>query len=286
MQPSIKLPVVKITGDHAQAGPDVLAIEEPLEIRLVHGPAQARILQNLAVTMRTPGHDADLAMGFLFTEGIIADAIAVDDIQPVLIACSEGKQNTIEVRLKAGYAPNLGKADRNFYTTSSCGVCGKASIDAIRTVSAAHRSLGADDHQPLDPAILRALPQRLKAIQPVFADTGGLHAAALFSEAGEPMLVREDVGRHNALDKLIGAGLASSRSLFERSILLLSGRVSFELIQKAAMAGIPVVAAVGAPSSLAVSLAEEFGITLIGFLSTTRFNIYSATHRIQLSAYY
>lgn len=283
MLSSINLPVMKVTGDHVQAGPDALAIEEPLEIRLVYGPAQARIPQNLAVTMRTPGHDSDLAMGFLFTEGIIADPSAVDDIQPVLIACSEGKQNTIEVRLKSGYAPNLGKADRNFYTTSSCGVCGKASIDAIRTVSAVHRSLGADGDRLLDPAVLRALPQRLSAIQPVFAHTGGLHAAALFSEAGEPIIVREDVGRHNALDKLIGAGLVRSRSLFERSILLLSGRASFELIQKAAMAGIPVVAAVGAPSSLAVSLAEEFGITLIGFLCTNRFNIYSGAHRIQLT---
>ena len=290
MQSSIQLPVMKVTGDQAEAGPDALAIEEPLEIRLVHGPVQARISQNLAVTMRTPGHDADLAIGFLFTEGIITDPLAVDDTQHLPIPCSENKQNTIQVSLKAEYQPKLDKADRNFYTTSSCGVCGKASIDAIRTVSAVGRSAAqtlqqnseADGDPLLDPAILRALPQKLSAIQPVFADTGGLHAAALFNEAGELILVREDVGRHNALDKLIGAGLASSRNVFGRSILLLSGRASFELIQKAAMAQIPIVAAVGAPSSLAVSLAEEFGITLIGFLRANRFNIYSAIHRIQL----
>jgi FdhD protein len=290
MQSSIQLSVMKVTGDQAEAGPDALAIEEPLEIRLVHGPAQARISQNLAVTMRTPGHDADLAMGFLFTEGIITDPLAVDDIQHLPIPCSENKQNTIRISLKTEYQPKLDKADRNFYTTSSCGVCGKASIDAIRTVSAVGRSAAETLQQNseaggdplLDPAILRALPQKLSAIQPVFADTGGLHAAALFNEAGELILVREDVGRHNALDKLIGAGLASSRNVFDRSILLLSGRASFELIQKAAMAQIPIVAAVGAPSSLAVSLAEEFGITLIGFLRANRFNIYSAIHRIQL----
>ena len=293
MPSSIQLPVMKVTGDQAEAGPDALAIEEPLEIRLVYGPVQARVSQNLAVTMRTPGHDADLAMGFLFTEGIIPGALAVDDIHHLPIPCSENKQNTIQVSLKADYQPKLGKADRNFYTTSSCGVCGKTSIDAIRTVSAVSRSVAetvlrgceADGEPRLDPAVLQALPQRLSAIQPLFADTGGLHAAALFNEAGEPILVREDVGRHNALDKLIGAGLACSWNLFDRSILLLSGRASFELIQKAAMAHIPIVAAVGAPSSLAVALAEEFGITLIGFLRANRFNIYSFPYRIQLAIY-
>jgi FdhD protein len=287
MQSSIQLSVTKVAGERAETGPDVLAIEEPLEIRLVHGPAGDRVSQNLAVTMRTPGHDADLAIGFLFTEGIIPGALAVDTVQHLPIPCSENKQNTIQVSLKTGYQPKLGKADRNFYTTSSCGVCGKTSIDAIRTVSASGGLLDAPagDKLLLDPDILRALPQQLSAIQPVFADTGGLHAAALFNEAGEPILVREDVGRHNALDKLIGAGLVSSENLFERSILLLSGRASFELIQKAAMARIPIVAAVGAPSSLAVSLAEEFGITLIGFLRASRFNIYSAMHRIKLPVY-
>jgi FdhD protein len=285
MQSSIQLPVMKVTGDQAEAGPDALAIEEPLEIRLVYGPANARISQNLAVTMRTPGHDADLAMGFLFTEGIISGPSAVEDIRHLSIPCSENKQNTIQVSLNAGYQPKLDKADRNFYTTSSCGVCGKASIDAIRTVSAAGLSAISsedDSDPPLDPTVLEALPQKLRSIQPIFEDTGGLHAAALFNNKGEPVLVREDVGRHNALDKLIGAALTCSSNLFDRSIVLLSGRASFELIQKAAMARIPIVAAVGAPSSLAVSLAEEFGITLIGFLRASRFNIYSATHRIQL----
>jgi len=289
MLSSIQLSVMKVTSGQAATGPDALAIEEPLEIRLAYGPLEARVHQNLAVTMRTPGHDADLAMGFLFTEGIIPGASAVETIQHLAIPCSENKQNTIEVSLKSGYQPKLGKADRNFYTTSSCGVCGKASIDAIRTVSASGR-LGAEtvrsvEAGPLlvDSVLLRGLPQRLSILQPVFADTGGLHAAALFTERGEPWLVREDVGRHNALDKLIGAGLVSGENFFDRSILLLSGRASFELIQKAAMAHIPIVAAVGAPSSLAVSLAEEFGITLIGFLRANRFNIYSVSNRIKLS---
>jgi FdhD protein len=211
----------------------------------------------------------------------------------VFVSCSENKQNTIVVMLNEGVIPNLQKAERNFYTTSSCGVCGKASIDAIRTVSAfkiggcmgkdVNEGWDKDRTGGIDPAFILSLPERLVREQAVFADTGGLHAAALFGEGGELFCVREDVGRHNAVDKLIGAALQADKIPLSASILLLSGRASFELVQKAAMAGIPVVAAVGAPSSLAVSLADEFGITLIGFLRNNRFNIYSATHRIKMT---
>jgi FdhD protein len=283
MDSSVQHPVIKIAGNTIRSTPDLLAIEEPLEIRLAYGSPKDPMAHNLAVTMRTPGHDADLALGFLFTEGIITQASAVDSIQPVWVPCRENRENVILVTLAEGVNPNLGKAGRNFYTTSSCGVCGKASIDAIRTVSSAGPRK--ESQNCLDPDLILGLPEKLSAVQEVFAGTGGLHAAALFSADGDLSLVREDVGRHNALDKLIGATLASGQPSFGGSILLLSGRASFELVQKAAMAGIPVIAAVGAPSSLAVELAEEFGITLIGFLRPHRFNIYTVPQRIQLPLY-
>ena len=261
----------------AQSVQDLLAVEEPLEIRLAYGDR----MQNVAVTMRTPGHDADLALGFLFTEGIIAGASDVKAVENVSVACSENRQNTILVTFKEGVVPNLRQAERNFYTTSSCGVCGKASIEAIRTVSDAE-VVTPWVGEGTDLSFFLGLPARLAREQEVFAETGGLHAAALFDINGELQLVREDVGRHNAVDKLIGTLLMERRLPLSRSVLLLSGRASFELVQKAVMAGIPVIAAVGAPSSLAVSLAGEFGITLIGFLRNNRFNIYSGSHRVKM----
>jgi FdhD protein len=282
MDKAQQVSVVKLAGDSAKAVSDLLAIEEPLEIRLAYGG----VVQNLAVTMRTPGHDRDLALGFLFTEGIIAGAGDVKMAEHLFVACSENRQNTILVTLNEGVVPHLRQAERNFYTTSSCGVCGKSSIEAIRTVSA----FGGPDagtvemaeEEGLDPVFILGLPERLAREQEVFGQTGGLHAAALFDINGSLRLVREDVGRHNAVDKLIGALMMEGGLPLMHSVLLLSGRASFELVQKAAMAGIPLIAAVGAPSSLAVSLAEEFGITLIGFLRNNRFNIYSGAHRIQI----
>ncbi len=279
---TLQVSIVKITEgslNPAQSVPDLLAIEEPLEIRLAFGGR----VQNLAVTMRTPGHDVDLALGFLFTEGIIAGAQDVKAVEHVFLPCSENKQNTIMVTLMEGVVPNLRQAERNFYTTSSCGVCGKASIEAIRTVSHfGSRKFSANEKEGIDPAFILGLPERLTREQEVFAETGGLHAAALFDMNGSLLLAREDVGRHNAVDKLIGAAMMEGRLPLRQSVLLLSGRASFELVQKAAMAGIPMIAAVGAPSSLAVSLAEEFGTTLIGFLRDNRFNIYSGAHRVNL----
>jgi FdhD protein len=272
------LSIIKATAGKGTLTTDALAIEEPLEIRLEYGAEGQRVVHNVSVTMRTPGHDAELAQGFLFTEGIIKNAADVASTHHQFIACAEDKENTIQVSLNPGIVPHLQNTDRNFYTTSSCGVCGKGSINAIRTVSSFVGK--ATDQDVVMPGILHQLPAILGHHQHVFADTGGLHASALFSTQGELLLLREDVGRHNALDKLIGAALAYDWLPLNQTVLLLSGRASFELVQKAAMAGINIVAAVGAPSSLAVQLAHEFNITLIGFLRDERFNIYTAAHRV------
>jgi FdhD protein len=279
----IYLPVTKVTDSENTKTIDALAIEEPLEIRLAYGPANERKVQNVSVTMRTPGNDAELALGFLFTEGIIKNHSESNAIAHCFIACDEDRENVIQVNLKENIVPNLHNTERNFYTTSSCGVCGKASISAIRTVSAFNNNEHVENQ--IDADVLYQLPSILQKHQEVFADTGGLHASALFNATGELLLVREDVGRHNALDKLIGAALNKNMLPLDQHILLLSGRASFELVQKAAMAGINIIAAVGAPSSLAVLLAEEFNITLIGFLRSRRFNIYTQSQRILLSKY-
>lgn len=276
--PSAKqLKIVKVTEHDESEMFDQLAMEEPLEVRLAYGPENDRQLRSISVTMRTPGNDAELATGFLFTEGIITKADEIADVAPVFIACAENKENVIQLGLKPGIEPKLQSAERNFYTTSSCGVCGKASINSIRTVVPV---VDNEADFTLDRSLLYTLPAKLLAHQEVFSTTGGLHASALFDTDGGLLLVREDVGRHNALDKLIGAALNQNWLPLNNHVLLLSGRASFELVQKAAMAGIRLIAAVGAPSTLAVSLAEEFGITLIGFLRGQRFNIYSAAHRI------
>jgi FdhD protein len=281
-KPTVYAPIVKITDDENLETSDMLAVEEPLEIRLEYGAAGNRQVKNVSVTMRTPGNDAELAIGFLFTEGIIKDQSDVSSAEYCFIACAENKENVILVTLEEGVIPDLKNAERNFYTTSSCGVCGKASIDAIKTATAYKDQ---PDRNQVSADILYFLPAILQKHQEVFADTGGLHASALFNVAGELVMVREDVGRHNALDKLIGAALNEKMLPLDRHILLLSGRASFELIQKAAMAGINIIAAVGAPSSLAVQLAEEFNITLVGFLRGKRFNIYAQPQRILLPKY-
>ena len=278
-----QLPITKVSKAASTETSDALAIEEPLEIRLEYGPISNRRVQNVSVTMRTPGHDAELALGFLFTEGVIQKKDNVIAVDHCFIACAENKENVIQIALNEATIPNLRNAERNFYTTSSCGVCGKGSINAIRTVSTYNNKQQEDNF--INASLLHRLPAILSSHQKIFANTGGLHASALFTANGELLLVREDVGRHNALDKLIGAALNKSWLPLNKTILLLSGRASFELVQKAAMAGITVIAAVGAPSSLAVQLAEEFNITLIGFLRNERFNIYTAAHRILIPDY-
>jgi len=254
--------------------PDTLTAEEPLEIRV--GPAgQAR--PPLAVTMRTPGHDIDLAIGFLLTEGIIARD---EDVFTAQLCAGDNEPNTynvVDVALGAHVAAPQVDPTRNFYTTSSCGVCGKASIDAVRTKSAYDV---AADLTRVDAKTLARLPDVLRDAQRTFAATGGLHAAGLFTHAGDLLVAREDVGRHNAVDKVVGWAVREGRLPLAGHILLVSGRASFELTQKASMAGIPVLAAVSAPSTLAADLAEEAGMTLVGFLRGSTMNVYTRPDRV------
>jgi len=264
--------IQKIGAGIMKEAEDQVAVEEPLEIQLAYSSAIGRMQKNIAVTMRTPGNDEELAAGFLFTEGIIPNKAAIKEIKN-----SVADDNKVLVTLQEDILPALNNADRNFYSTSSCGICGKASIDAIRTFSLYKNET---DDIRINAGSLYGLQDALRMQQDVFEHTGGIHACALFSTEGKFMLLREDVGRHNALDKVIGNALLEAELPLNNCILLLSGRASFELLQKASMAGIKVVAAVGAPSSLAVELAKEAGITLIGFLRNDRFNIYSGKQRI------
>lgn len=272
MNPSIRPTQTRtVTPQGMQDREDYLVLEEPLEIRLAHGAGKNRKRFTVAVTMRTPGHDEDLALGFLFSEGIIARAEAVTEIRIP-------EENVILLELAPDIYVDSERLVRHFYTTSSCGVCGKASLEAVQTVNCYYPVHGRPQIQP---ELLYSLPDKLRAAQLAFASTGGLHATGLFDAAGNLLFLREDIGRHNALDKVIGAALRAGAPLpFRDYIVLVSGRAGFELVQKATMAGIPVLAAVGAPSSLSVELAEAGNMTLIGFLRGERFNIYAWPERI------
>jgi FdhD protein len=268
--------VTTIAQGEREVRPDLLATEEPLEIRIGYGPMGNRHQQSLSVTMRTPGHDFELAVGFLFTEGIIQSYQQVESIKYCEdVGRAEEKDNVVRVELKPDVEIDFKKLQRNFYTTSSCGVCGKSSISAVTqrcpVIPVSWRAT---------PEVIHSLPGALLNAQHVFEHTGGLHASGLFTREGKLQLLREDIGRHNALDKVIGAMLVKNEIPLTHFILLVSGRASFELVQKAAMAGIPVLAAVGAPSSLAVQLAADCGITLLGFVRNNRFNVYSTPQRI------
>jgi FdhD protein len=276
---TVPVRVVKVEAGSAGPAEDVLAVEEPLEIRLGFGPNASRQHQTISLTMRTPGSDRELAAGFLFTEGIVRSRAELAEV----FSCGPlvppgGHQNVVRVELQPEVEVELGRLQRHFYTTSSCGVCGKTSLEALAV--AVDRPALAPDFVVRAETLVE-LPERLRAAQAVFGRTGGLHAAALFDPDGRLLGVREDVGRHNALDKLIGAELLDGRLPLRQQLLLLSGRASFELLQKAFVAGAPLVAAVGAPSSLAVELAERFGITLVGWLRGGRFSIYSHPERIR-----
>ncbi len=276
--------ITKITSTSADKAHDLLAAEEPLEIRIGYGSLQDRQQKSISVTMRTPGHDFELAIGFLLTEGIIRHPDNIETIKYCTeLNSHEDLQNIVRAELKEDIIIDEKKLQRNFYATSSCGVCGKASIESIHTIC---EILPEANPLLITKELIISLPQKLRDSQKVFEYTGGLHACALFDSNGELVLLREDIGRHNALDKLIGAGIskftASGTNKLESYILLLSGRVSFELVQKAAVAGIKVICAIGAPSSLAVTFAKEFGISLVGFLRDQRFNIYSNEHRISV----
>jgi FdhD protein len=256
--------VGRVAGSYCAPSSDELSVEEPLEIRL-SAQAGNSSPTSVAVTMRTPGDDVDLAAGFLFTEGIIGGVADIDGI-------SQAALNAVEARLRSGVAPDAARLDRHSFVSSSCGACGKRSIAAVR-VASRHPIIPAVPR--LTPEVIHGLPRALRAGQSAFARTGGIHASGLFDIDGHLIALREDVGRHNALDKLIGSELLAGRIPLSCGIILVSGRASFELVQKAAIAGVPVLGAVGAPSSLAVDLARECGMTLLGFVRDARFNVYS-----------
>ncbi len=268
-------PVLRLDGDHVTTRPDVLVAEEPLEIRVAGVP--------VSVTMRTPGDDFDLVAGFLVTEGVVSDADELVAMRYCAGATADGGNtyNVIDIALAAGTAPPDLSVQRNFYTTSSCGVCGKASIDAIRTRT---RWPVTADPVRIRPDVLAGLPDALRAAQRVFDRTGGLHAAGLFTAEGELRCLREDVGRHNAVDKVVGWATREGLLPLREAVLLVSGRASFELVQKALMAGVPALAAVSAPSSLAAELAEEAGMTLVGFLRGATMNVYAGAARLEVES--
>jgi FdhD protein len=257
---------------------DLLAVEEPMEIRVTHGPPDGRTARSLSITMRTPGNDFELAAGFLYTEGILKDCSQIEGIEFCGPATAgRSTSNIVRVDLSQDVKLDIGSLERNFYTTSSCGICGKASLDAVQVK-------GLEPLEQTGPRFLRekihALPEKLRAEQPVFERTGGLHAAGLVTPEGELLEIREDVGRHNAVDKLIGRRFLDGKTPLGELGMVVSGRASFEILQKALVAGIPMIVAVGAPSSLAVEMAERFGMTLIGFASSERFNVYTGEDRV------
>lgn len=267
----------KVAGGEQRRVADIVAIEEPLEIRLAWSTPKGRATRSISITMRTPGNDNELAAGFLYTEGIISGHSDIDAIETCGPPAPEsGLHNVIRVELQQDVSVDLGRLQRHFYTTSSCGVCGKTSLEALRV--AGHESLPAG--VAFSASALTSIPDKLRAAQNTFDATGGLHAAAVFSSDGKLGPVMEDVGRHNAVDKVIGRMLLDGTLPGSTNGMMVSGRASFELVQKTLVAGIPLLAAVSAPSSLAVSLASEFNMTLVGFLRGSTYNVYSVPERL------
>ena len=274
--------IIKVTIEGSEEKPDLVAVEEPLEIRLGFGSTDNRQQRSVSVTMRTPTHDFELALGFLYSERIITSYNQILSVKYCVDAGKQATENIVRVELKPEVIFNAQSLRRNFYATSSCGVCGKASIEAIDDM------ICDIPKQKLEKNALKVnnryivgLIDTLSKHQKVFEYTGGLHAAALFDVSGKIILLREDIGRHNALDKLIGNALTQDLLPLNNKVLLMSSRASFELIQKAVMANISIIVTIGAPSSLAIQTAEQFGITLIGFLKNDRFNIYTGKERIE-----
>jgi FdhD protein len=271
---TVEMDVLALDGTQRAGKSDEIVTEEPLELRLVAG----RSTQTLAVTMRTPGNDFELAAGFVFNEGVVR---ARDEIAHVTYCLDsqldpDQRYNVVNVTLARANLPNLQRFERHFTITSACGVCGRAQLESLHDLGV--KPL--DDDTRISPELLYSLPSRMREAQRVFASTGGLHAAALFVERGSPNAVREDVGRHNAVDKLVGWGMLNGRLPFAGSVLMVSGRAGYEILQKSAVARIPIVCSISAPSSLAVTLAREFNITLAGFVRGERANVYSAPQRI------
>ncbi len=273
--------VQRVEADQWGSQKDFLAVEEPLEIRLKFHSQGRMVEQSLSITMRTPGNDTELAAGFLLTEGIVQSQGDFAGIRPAkTLRSSHESCNTLVVELNPDVEFDSAKLTRHFYTTSSCGVCGKASLEALEVQQC---PLIPKDRPVVADEVIRQLARKLRQQQSVFEKTGGLHAAGLFDVEGQLVGLYEDVGRHNAVDKLIGEQLLAQRVPLNEYLMMVSGRSSFEIMQKAMMAGIPMVAAVSAPSSLAVDLARQFGMTLMGFVRDGRFNIYTGSHRVQLS---
>jgi FdhD protein len=266
--------VLIVQDDAAQAVPDELVTEEPLEIRL----ATESGVRPVAVTMRTPGHDEELALGFLYGEGVIREREDVVGLRRPHDRAGQEEPNILIVELREGLEPDLKSLDRHFFTSSACGVCGKAGIEALLLRKEPAVSAG----PVVEAGVLYSLPDALLGDQSVFKSTGGLHAAGIYASDGSRVAVREDVGRHNAVDKLIGWAMGAGRLPLDESIVIVSGRASYEILQKCLMADVPIVCAVSAPSSLAVSLARQFGVTLVGFLRERRLNVYSGRERIAL----
>jgi FdhD protein len=276
---SLTVDISRVSGNQSQSESDDVAVEEPLEIQLSSPTAEGSAAKSISITMRTPGEDANLALGFLLTEGVIESADQVTSVSHHGEAAPDtGLQNIIRVELRPDVDVDLDRLVRHFYTTSSCGVCGKTSLEALRVTG---QSSLAGCTSTFTRDLIISMPERVKSQQPVFTKTGSLHAAAIFDPQGEIIVVKEDVGRHNATDKAIGALLQASQLPGHAYGLLVSGRASFELMQKALVAGIPLLAAVGAPSSLAVQTAKEFDMTLVGFLRDEKFNIYAGSERIR-----
>ncbi len=275
---SLAIKVDKVSNGSLTRASDHVAVEEPLEIRLGYLTPEGRTTSSVSITMRTPGADADLAIGFLYSESLIhdvGDLAKVEHSGPP--AADSGNHNIIRVDLAPHVGVDIGRLQRHFYTTSSCGVCGKSSLDALQVGGATSLK---DISTSFEHSVLTAMPEKLRARQATFESTGGLHAAAAFDSQGEIIVVHEDVGRHNAVDKVIGSLLQRGLLPANDLGLIVSGRASFELMQKTLMAGMPLLAAVSAPSSLAVQLAREFDVSLVGFLRGDNFNIYSARERI------
>jgi FdhD protein len=277
-QSVVKLQTWKIGLNGANPVPDLVAAEEPLEIRLVHEHNGEAVSTRVSVTMRTPGSDFELAVGFLYTEGIIPGPDAVTRVSYCVDVEAEQQFNVVNVSLRPDIAFDASRFTRNFFASSSCGVCGKASLEALRVQGCRPAPPG---RPVVDAEVLCGLPEKLRGAQPVFQATGGLHAAALFDSSGALLTLREDVGRHNAVDKVIGHHVLKGQTPLSDRVLLVSGRAGFEIVQKAAVAGVPVMAAVGAPSSLAVQTAQEFGMTLVAFLKPSGFNVYTGAERVR-----
>jgi FdhD protein len=273
---AVRVPIVAWKDGAVRQRSDEVATEEPLEIRVVVEDRRGPQRHSVAVTMRTPGNDFELAAGFLFTEGVIRERQAISHIAYCTEPGEAQQYNIVNVHLRSGVRFDAERLSRHVFTSSSCGVCGKASLELVRAVCPRRPA----QTRPVPPELVLRLPESLRQAQAVFERTGGLHATALFDLDGTLRLLREDVGRHNAMDKVVGAALMQDHVPLDRAVALVSGRTSFEVVQKALMGGIPILAAVGAPSSLAVNLAREFDMTLIGFLRDGRFNVYAGSQQI------